>query len=328
MNQKKISQMEDAIRKDYANITGMVIMKDKEMVYEKYYNGFSENNRTHIFSATKSIFSILFGIAMDKGYIESVDQKVLEFYPEYAVKRGEKTIYNITLRDMLSMTAPYKHTFNPYIKYFKSEDWVKFSLDMLGGKGRIGEFKYAPMIGPDILSGILVKTTGQSVLDFANENLFVPLGITVEKSITFRNKEEQMAFNNATDVSGWVAGPTGVNTAGWGLTLSAMDMAKIGQLYLNDGVWNGKRIVSEKWVKESTSKQSFWKQHNLYYGYLWWLGDGTDNGFAAMGDGGNMIYVNPDKNMVVAITSLFMPRAKDRIDFIKKYVEPIWELER
>ena len=79
--------------------------------------------------------------------------------------------------------------------------------------------------------------------------------------------------------------------------------------------------MSEKWIAESTSEQSRWKQRNLPYGYLWWIGE-QDNGYAAMGDGGNIIYVSPTKNMVVAITSIFKPTAKNRIEFIKKYVEP------
>ena len=267
MKKEEVAKMEDVIKTDYSNIVGMVVLKDKETVDEKYFNGCTEANRIHVFSVTKSILSILFGIALDKGYIESINQKVLEFYPEYTVKKGEKTIQSITLRDMLTMTAPYKFKFNPYTKYFKSMDWVKFSLDLLGGRGHIGEFRYAPIVGPDILSGVLVKATGQSVFDFAKDNLFAPLGITVEKNITFHSKEEQMAFYKATDVSGWVASPMGVNAAGWGLTLSPMDMAKIGQLYLNGGTWNGSRIVSEKWIAESTSEQSRWKQRNLPYGY-------------------------------------------------------------
>lgn len=323
MRQEQITKMENIINKDYSNMTGMVILKEGKSVYENYYNGYTEANRIHVFSVTKSIISVLFGIALDKGYIDSIEQKVLEFYPEYTVKRGEKTIQNITIKDMLTMTAPYKYRFNPYTKYFTSRDWVRFSLDKLGGKGHIGEFRYAPIVGPDILSGILVKATGQSVFDFAKENLFAPLGITVEKNIVFHSKEEQMAFYKATDISGWVASPTGVNAAGWGLTLSPVDMAKMGQLFLNKGAWNGERIISEKWIIESTSEQSRWKQRNLPYGYLWWLGE-QDNGYAAMGDGGNIIYVSPEKNMVVAITSLFLPRVKDRIDFIKKYVEPIF----
>ena len=131
-----------------------------------------------------------------------------------------------------------------------------------------------------------------------------------------------MAFYKSTDMSVWVADPMGVNTAGWGITFSPVDMAKIGQLYMNGGTWNGKRIVSEGWVKESTSEHSRWKKLDLPYGYLWWVG--KDNGYAAMGDGGNIIYVSPGDNLVVAITSLFYPRAKDRIEFIEKYVKPLF----
>ncbi len=318
MKQEQIKRMEDAISTDYKNMVGMVIVKDGEKVYENYYNDCTAESRIHVFSVTKSIVSILIGIAVDKGFIKSIDDKVLNYYPDYIVKRGEKTLPEIRIKDILTMTVPYKYKFNPYTKYFTSMDWVKFSLDKMGGKGKIGEFRYAPIIGPDVLSGILVKATGQSVLEFAKENLFEPLDINIEKDITFHSKEEQMEFYKSTDMNGWVADPQGVNTAGWGLTISPVDMAKIGQLFLNKGKWNGNQIVSEKWVEESTTEHSRWKKMNLPYGYLWWIGE--KGGYAAMGDGGNIIYVNPDKNLVVAITSLFYPRAKDRIEFIEKYI--------
>ena len=91
--------------------------------------------------------------------------------------------------------------------------------------------------------------------DIADENLFSPLEIHVDGDLMFKSKEEQLAFNESIDTSGWVRDSLGIHTAGWGLTLSPMDMAKIGQLYLNKGIWNGKRIVSEKWVEESVSPQ-------------------------------------------------------------------------
>ena len=244
MKQEQIAKLENIILRDYSNIAGMTILKDGKSVYENYFNGYTKANRIHVFSVTKSIISILLGIALDRGCINSIEQKVLAFYPEYTIRKGEKNIQNITIRDMLTMTAPYKFMLNPYTKNFTSMDWVKFSLDKLGGKGHIGKFRYAPIIGPDILSGILVKATGQPVLDFAKANLFGPLGIAVEKSIIFHSREEQMAFYKATHISGWVASPTGINAAGWGLTLSPVDMAKIGQLFLNKGIWNGKRIIS------------------------------------------------------------------------------------
>lgn len=170
-------KLEAAIAANYSNIAGMVVRKDGETVYERYFGGCTAESRLNVFSVTKSIVSILLGIALDRGCLGIIDQQVLEFFPEYTPKRGEKTIQRITIRDMLTMTAPYKYRSTPYTKYFTGPDWVRFSLDLLGGKGPVGEFRYAPLIGPDILTGILTRVTGQSVLDFAKEHLFAPLGI-------------------------------------------------------------------------------------------------------------------------------------------------------
>lgn len=199
---------------------------------------------------------------------------------------------------------------------------MKFSLDLLGGRGKTGTFRYAPLIGPDILSGVLVKAAGCSVLDFATENLFAPLGIKVENTLSFRDKEEQMAFNQSTDISGWAADSMGIHMAGWGLTLTPVDMAKLGQLYLNGGIWEGRQIVSSKWIEESTKEHSRWKKRNLPYGYLWWV---NEDGYAAMGDGGNIIYVNTKKKLVVSAAGLFKPKTGDRIELIRKSIEPAFE---
>ena len=238
MKQEDIMKLEAAIAADYGNIAGMVVRKDGETVYERYFGGCTAETRLNVFSVTKNIVSILLGIALDRGCLGSIDHQVLEFFPEYTPKRGEKTIQRITIRDMLTMTAPYKYRSTPYTKYFTSPDWVRFSLDLLGGKGPVGEFRYAPLIGPDILTGILTWVTGQSVLDFAKERLFAPLGIPVEQSITFRSREELMAFYESTDLRVWAADPAGVNAGGWGLTLSPMDLAKLGQLYLDGSYRN------------------------------------------------------------------------------------------
>lgn len=318
------TKMEKVINNSYSNIGGIVALKKGEKVYENYFNEFTSDNNVHIFSVTKSIISILIGIAIARGNIESVDKRVLDYFPEYEVQKGEKTIFSITIRDLLTMTAPYKYKSDSnaiYSKYFESSDWVKSSLDYLGGSGKIGEFRYTPIIGPDILSGILVKATGQSVIDFANENLFLPLRITAKDNIIFHNKEEQMAFYKAKNPSGWVMATNGVNTAGWGLSLTALDMAKIGQLYLNDGMWEGKQIVSESWINESTVAHSKGKEWKLSYGYLWWIIDEKEHIYAAMGDGGNIIYVNESKEMVVSISSIYEAKAKDRIKLIREYVE-------
>lgn len=323
MEQEKIKELENIIQKEYSNTAGIVVQKDGDILYENYFYGCSASSTVHVYSVTKSILSILLGIAIDKGYIKDIHQKVLDFFPNYTIKKRENTIQHITLEHLLTMTAPYKYKYAPYIKYFTSPDWVTFTLDLLGGKGKIGDFRYAPLIGPDILSGILISATGKSVFDFASETLFSPLGIRVDQNIVFHSKEEQMAFNKATTVSGWVTDETGTNAGGWGLTLSALDMAKLGQLYLNQGMWNGRQIVSPQWVTESTREHSRWEKEDLPYGYLWWVIDEKTHAYAAMGDGGNTIYVNPEKQLVVAITSLFVPRAKDRIDLIKKHMEPL-----
>lgn len=323
MDNKKITELEGRILDDYSNIAGIVVLKDGTTKYEKYFNNCTPDSRIHIYSVTKSILSVLIGIAMDKGYIRDVNQKVLDFFPEYNVAKNESAIQNITLKNLLTMTAPYKYQdFVPYTEYFTSSDWVKFTLDQLGGEGQIGAFRYTPLIGPDILTGILMRAAGTSVLDFAAEHLFSPLDITVERAIVFHSKEEQLAFNESTTTSGWVSDHAGVNAGGWGLTLSPVDMAKIGQLYLNNGTWEEKQIVSAKWVNESTSEHSFWNAQGLSYGYLWWIVDDQDKACAAMGDGGNVIYFNKKKNLVITIASLFSPNARDRIELIKEFIEP------
>lgn len=138
------------------------------------------------------------------------------------------------------------------------------------------------------------------------------------------NKEEHIAVMNDKNTSGWVVDPQGINTASWGLLLTPTDMAKIGQLYLNGGIWDSKQIVSARWIAENTREHSRCIQWgNLAYGYLWWIIDGDS--YAALGDGGNVIYVNTKKKMVISIASLFVPDAKDRIELIKKYIEPVFE---
>lgn len=325
MEQKQIASLENKIKKESGNIAGIIVLKEDTVVYENYFNQCSGNDPIHIFSVTKSIVSMLFGIALEKGCIKGIDEKVIDFFPDYQIKKREKTIQHITIRNLLTMTAPYKYGFNPYPKYFSSEDWVISSLDFLGGRGKIGDFRYAPIIGIDILSGILINTTGKSVLEFAQDNLFSPLEISVDKNIYFQNKEEQLTFYKSKGANGWVADLNGTNTAGWGLSLTTMDMAKLGQLYLNEGYWNGRQIISDKWIAESTQVQSVWKARHLKYGYLWWVIDETEHSYAALGDGGNAIYVNPEDRIVVAVSSLFVPRVKDRVDFIKGEIEPLFK---
>lgn len=323
MNQNNIRELEKTINTDYRNIAGISIQKNSVLLYENYFNGYSTDSAFHVFSVTKSIISAIIGIAIEKGYIKSIDEKVLDFFPDFTPKRGEKTAQCVTIRNMLTMTTPFKYKSAPYTKYFSSESWVKSALDLLGGKGEIGQFRYTPLIGPDILSGILTKVTDQSVLGFAYENLFSPLGIDISQNIIFHSKEEQLSIVKNYHKQGWVADSQGINTAGWGLFITLAGMVKLGQLYLNCGKWNSRQLIPIEWIDESTTEHSHWD--NMLYGYLWWIIDKNEHSFAAIGDGGNVIYVNPAKNLVVAIASLFKPTAKDRIELIRKHIEPSLE---
>ena len=111
MDQKRIRELEQKISTDYGNTTGVAVLKEGKLVYEKYFEGCTRESQVHVYSVTKSIISILIGIAVDRGYIQSVDQKVLDFFPGYIVRKRENTIQNITVKDMLTMTAPYKYRF-------------------------------------------------------------------------------------------------------------------------------------------------------------------------------------------------------------------------
>lgn len=111
MEQIKIEGLEEKIKSEYGNTTGIVILKDGSVSWERYFRGCTADSRVHIYSVTKSVVSILIGIALDKGCIKSIEEKVLDFFPEYRVKKRETGIQNITLKDMLTMTAPYKYRF-------------------------------------------------------------------------------------------------------------------------------------------------------------------------------------------------------------------------
>ena len=106
--------------------------------------------------------------------------------------------------------------------------------------------------------------------------------------------------------------------------MSAEDMAKIGLLCLNNGSYDGKEIVSSKWIKEMTNTRSVESKYfrGMEYGYLWWIIDNKKHIYAAIGNSGNVIYINPEKNIVVSVASYFKPTVFDRVDFIQEYIEP------
>ncbi len=309
------------------NICEITAIKNGSIVYEDYWHGYKRGDTLNIMSVTKSVMALLTGIAIDKGLIMSVDQKVLEFFPDYRVKRGEKTIYDVTLRHLLTMTAPYKYKSEPWTKACTSDDWTKAALDILGGRNGItGEFKYSTL-GIQILSGVIANVSGMKVIDFANTCLFEPLGIPCHTNKEDSTKEEQFNFLMCKEPKGnvWYADPQNVNTAGWGLALSANDLAAIGLMCLQKGIYNGKRIVAEEWIDAFLTPYIDLDDRfgNMSYGFLWWIVDASKRIYAAIGDGGNIIYVNEAKGVCVGIVGTFKPRIFDRVQFIQKKIEPL-----
>lgn len=318
------AQLHELIEAKQPNICQVAAYRDGKLVYSDEWNGYKDTDCTHIMSATKSIVALLVGIAVDRGEIGSIDDKVLSYFPDYQVKRGEKTIYDVTIRHLLTMRAPYKGKGDPWSKVCISENWTYASLDFLGGRGGLtDEFNYKTVC-LHILSGILYKATGMTMVEYANEYLFKPLGIAPHENYYAKSAEEHKHFtmDKKPKTNVWFADRDGLGTPGYGLCMCAKDMAKIGQLCLNEGVWEGKQIISSSWIKDMTRPRKIEGQmwRGMMYGYLWWITNPEKNIYAAIGNSGNVIYVNPDKNVVVSVASYFKPTIFDRVDFIEEYV--------
>ncbi len=311
--------------KNDINIRQIVAYKDNILEIEEYKTGFTREDTMNIMSVTKSITSLLIGIAIDKGFINNVNDYVMDYYKDiYTPKRGEKTIYEVTIKHLLTMQAPYKGKSEPWKKVCTSEDWTLSILDSLGGRSGItNEFRYHTL-GTQILLGIIRIASGMNILDFANEFLLKPLGIEARTNANCTSKEDQFAYlmNKGNHGKVWFMDPTDIPTAGWGLSLSAYEMAQIGILVLNEGIYNHTRIISEEYIKEMT--QSYvsldYKYGNQDYGYLWWLPHRNSEVIAAIGDGGNIIYINKKYNIVVAVTGYFKPLVFDRVEYIEKNI--------
>ncbi|MNP02834.1 Beta-lactamase [compost metagenome] len=212
------------------------------------------------------------------------------------------------------MTAPYSFEdwHEPLDKMCMQPDWIKYTLDMLGKDGVIGDFKYSTA-GAHLLSAIITRSTGQSAREFANERLFKPIGMKEIPDYEMRSFGFDDLFGQ--NVRGWVKDQHNNSTGGWGITLSPRDMARFGLLYLNRGMWDHHQIISEKWTLESTAINS------THYGYLWWLRE-EDGLFAylALGDGGNVICCVPDKDLVITIASEFIMNPRDRWTLINECI--------
>ncbi len=329
MNKEELHRFISCSTGNESNICQIYALKAGETVYDDCWHGFKTGDAMNINSVTKGVMALLAGIAIDRGFIKSVDQKVMDFFPDYTVKRGEKTIYDVTIKHLLTMTAPYKYKSEPWKKVCTSEDWTLAVLDFLGGrKGITGEFKYATL-GIQILAGVIENAVGEKSIDFANKNLFRPLGLPDRIAHGDSSKEDQFDFfmNKNPRKYEWYTDPQDTVTAGWGLCMSARDMAVIGELVLNNGKYDGRRILSEEYLRDMLTPHLKLGERFGYmnYGYLWYKPYDDKGVYAAIGDSGNIIYANTEKKISVGMTGTFKPRIFDRVEFIEKKVLPVVE---
>lgn len=326
-----MKNLDSIIREQHANIHGIVAMKDEIIIHESYFKGYGPEDRHHVASVTKSIVSALVGIAVDHGSIPSIDMPLKDLFPEYDMSPTD-----VTIRHLLTMAAP--HPFpewqEPFEDMCSSGDWVGYILGQMSRVHRQREMNMEPVVSTEstsfkyasanahLLSAILTRQTGMSTLAFANRFLFERSGMNVIADEAMTNFGFEELFGSK--VKGWVKDPSGIHTGGWGLTLTARDMTRFGQLYLNGGKWGGAQVIPEDWVRQSTVDQ--WHDGSGY-GFMWWIrrkkamkGIGDAEAFMALGDGGNVICVVPECGMVVAIASGFKPDAGDRWDLISDHI--------
>jgi CubicO group peptidase (beta-lactamase class C family) len=242
-------------------------------------------------SVSKSVTSALIGVAIGRGEIPGVDAKVMPYFAAFKVQPDPRRD-RMTLRDVLTMTtgirwdeetADYTDPANNCAAMEGSEDWIQYVLDqpMAADPGK--KFVYNSG-ATELLSYLIWKTTGKPADDYAKEHLFGPLGIDFY----------------------WKRTPKGLADTEGGLYLTARDLAKFGYLYMKDGVWEGRRILPEGWVKASTSTLTATNEKGIGYGYQWWTlpptGPAAHGAFLAWGYGGQLLIVVPELDLIAVFT--------------------------
>ena len=326
-------KIREIIEKEYSNTLGVVVYKSGEIILEEYFSGADRNESVHTFSMVKSIVALLVGIAIDKGFIKGVDQKVLDFFPEYKLKRNQEQFKDVTIENFLTMTVPYKFKSEPWTKVCTSQDWGSKVMEMIGGKEQIGERFHYSTLGIQVLSNVLSIASGMSLKDFATKYLFEPLGINDVPNANVVDRATQEAFNKERNNRGWVKDPSGFYTTGWGLSLTTDEFAKIGVMVLNKGMYNGQRILSEKFIEQMLIERE------EGYGYLWWIypknktikimrkeyNTGKYDSFCANGVGGSLMAVVPEIDAVICMTCSLVYNPKARMELINNHIIPYIE---
>lgn len=300
-------QMDLASEDQYYNAKSLLVVKDGKLVFEYYVrDGEDRDHYGHIQSATKSITSLIFGIVLSAGYIDSVDQQLYGLIPEKFPSGIRK--HGITLRHLLTMTSGLSFdndVFSVETLVHRPRDPIRNILGkpLYADPGQ--EFYYRDC-DPHLLSFTIQRLTGMTIEQWAQEYLFAPLGISDYY---------------------WGSDHKGTTMGAVGLHLKPRDMAKIGQMVLDHGRWQGTSIVDSAWLALSTKEQvdigEYRGNHERSYGYYWWILPDWQ-AFTAWGAGGNFILVVPSRNMLVVMTSL--PDTDDdvvgtRLEMLEELIE-------
>jgi len=274
----------------------LLVIKDGYIVYENYYGDGGVDQSTNLWSVTKSFSSALIGILIDEHTIGSTNELMSELLPAYP------EFNDITLHHVLTMTTglAWAESGPLWTDWILSDDWVAAALER-GQIHKAGKkWKYSSG-NSHFLTSLAYYKTNESPGKIANDHLFEPMGMLFEPmdpSIMYTSWNEYLIPLHQT----WTRDSKGIETASFGLFLTARDMAKFGFLYLNKGKWGDRQLISEEWATNST------KDHvtNIYgrysYGYQWYitLVDGHPS-FLASGFGGQIIGIVPDLDLVVVL---------------------------
>jgi CubicO group peptidase (beta-lactamase class C family) len=277
---------------------------------ERYYGRVTATTTSEVRSVTKTVVATLIGMALAEGRLHGLDQTLAELLPDYRTNMSA-ALAAVTLRSILTMTSGLEpdDLGGAQPQQLMGPDWVGNVVRHSRSPDGMGAFAYSSA-GSHLLSAILVQATGQSVLSYARSRLFDPLGIVTSPAfepvipgtgtVPDRVGREYDAAGFA-----WPRDPTGIHVGFAGLRLTARDMTALGSLYLYQGRWRGRQLLSRSWVEQATrSHVPTGLGQTPGYGYQWWVTTaGRHSAFAAIGHGGQLIEVVPDLRLVVAVST-------------------------
>lgn len=277
MDSAALAEMLRIIREDKRAIDHILIIRNGYVVLDTPVSPSQHNERHILYSGTDSITSILVGIALREGYIESVDQPILEIFSGRTIDNLDENKQALTVEHLLTMTSDIYLTVT---KMEQSDDWVQTALDRPLGLPP-GQMALFSDVDVHLLMATVQEATGMNALAYAQEKLFDPLGIS--------------------DVE-WATDPQGIPVGYSELCMTPHDLAKIGYLYLQEGEWNGQQVVTSDWVATSTVSHS--KPYDSDYGYQWWVFP-EEGVYAMFGWLGQWVMVDPDRDIVAVFLGDF-----------------------